>query len=173
MIPPPGYLRRVIMTFTVVVVPLLLGLLFTYDVIKINWASNMEDQIAIEYQRGPRKAAPADSVRFDGPSEPEGGILQNPVPADAVSLERGRILFERNCQLCHGAGGLGDGPITQFWKTEMRRPANLTEARMATMSDSSFYITISQGFGAMPPLRENLNVRERWDVVNYVRTLSQ
>ena len=173
MIPPSGYLRRVIMTFTIVAVPLLLGLLFTYDVIKINWASNMEDQIAIEYQQGPRKAAPADSVRFDGPSEPDGGLLHNPVPADAVSLERGRILYERNCTLCHGAGGLGDGPITEFWKADMRRPANLTEARMTTMSDSSLYITISQGYGTMPPLRENLNVRERWDAVNYVRTLSQ
>jgi len=55
----------------------------------------------------------------------------------------------------------------------MRRPANLTEARFKTMSDGSLYITISQGYGAMPPLRENLNVRERWDVVNHVRTLSQ
>ena len=115
MIPPSGYLRRVIMTFTIVAVPMMLVLLFTYDIIKINWASNMEDQIAIEYQQGPRKSAPADSVRFDGPSEPEGGLLQNPVPADAVSLERGRILFERNCMLCHGAAGLGDGPITEFW----------------------------------------------------------
>jgi mono/diheme cytochrome c family protein len=173
MIPPTGYLRRIIMTLVIVGVPLLLGLIFTYDIVKINWASNMEDQIAIEYQQGPRKAAPAEAVRFDGPSEPKGGQLVNAVPADAVSLERGRILFDRNCALCHGAGGLGNGPITEFWKAEMRRPANLTEPRMTTMSDSSLYITISQGFGTMPPLRENLNVRERWDVVNFVRTLSQ
>jgi mono/diheme cytochrome c family protein len=41
------------------------------------------------------------------------------------------------------------------------------------MSDGTIYITISQGYGTMPPLRENLNPRERWDVVNYVKTLSQ
>ena len=58
MIPPSGYLRRVIMTFAIVTVPLLIGLIFTYDIIKINWASNMEDQIAISYQTGPRKSAP-------------------------------------------------------------------------------------------------------------------
>jgi mono/diheme cytochrome c family protein len=173
MIPPKGYLRRVIMTLVIVTVPLLLGLVFTYDIIKINWASNMEDQISVDYQQGPRKSAPAGAVRFDGPSEPEGVTLENPVPADPVSLERGGILYDRHCALCHGSAGLGDGPITQFWKAEMRRPANLTEARMTTMSDASLYITISQGFGTMPPLRENLNVRERWDVVNYVRTFSQ
>ncbi len=173
MIPPKGYLRRVILTFVIVTVPLLLGLVFTYDIIKINWPSNMEDQIAVEYQQGPRKAAPAEAIRFDGPSEPKAGVPENPVPADQVSLERGRILFDRNCALCHGARGQGDGPITRYWNPQMRKPANLTEARMKTMSDGTVYITISNGFGTMPPLRENLNVRERWDVVNFVKTLSQ
>jgi mono/diheme cytochrome c family protein len=35
-------------------------------------------------------------------------------------------------------------------------------------------MTISNGTQAgMPPLNENLTVRERWDVVNYVRQLQQ
>lgn len=174
MIPPSGYLRRVVMTLAVIAAPLLFGLLFSYDVIKINWTSTMEDQASVDYQQGPRKSAPAESVRFDGPSLAKTGELPtNPVPADAVSLERGRILYERNCALCHGAGGLGDGAITRFWKPEMRPPANLTEARFATMSEGTVYLTISQGYGAMPPLNENLNVRERWDVVNYMLTLSK
>ena len=173
MIPPSGYLRRVVMTLVIVTIPLLIGLLFTYDVIKINWASNMEDQIAIDYQMGPRRSAPDEAIRVEGPSSPKAGVPENPVPADDVSLERGRVLFERNCELCHGAGGQGNGPITQFWKPEMRKPANLTEERMKTMSDGTVYITISQGYGTMPPLRENLNPRERWDIVNYVKTLSQ
>jgi len=37
--------------------------------------------------------------------------------------------------------------------------------------DGSVYLTIAQGFGQMPSLAENLTPRERWDVVNYVRTL--
>lgn len=174
MIPPSGYLRRVFMTLAVLAAPLLLGLIFSYDVVKINWTSTMEDQVAIEYQQGPRKSAPAEAVRFDGASlSKTGELATNPVPADTVSLERGQALFARNCALCHGERGLGDGSITQFWKPEMRKPANLTEARFATMSDGSLYLTISQGYGAMPPLSENLNVRERWDVVNYVRSLSK
>ena len=173
MIPPAGYLRRVIMTFVIVGAPLMLGLLFAYDIIKINWASNMEDQISIQHQTGPRKSAPGDAIRFDGPSEPKAGIPDNPVPADDVSLARGQVLYERNCALCHGSAGLGDGPITQFWDPAARRPATFTQEPSDTMSDGTVYITISQGFGTMPPLRENLNLRERWDVVNYVKTLSQ
>jgi mono/diheme cytochrome c family protein len=174
MIPPSGYLRRVIITLVLLTIPLLLGLPFLYDVIKVNWTSTMEDQIAVGAQQGPRWSAPAEAVRFDGPSLPKDGELPtNPVPADDVSLARGSVLFARNCSVCHGDGGLGDGPITKFWKPDMNRPANLTEPRMAEQSDGSIYLTISQGYGAMPPLRENLNPRESWDVVNYVRSLSQ
>jgi mono/diheme cytochrome c family protein len=154
-------------------VPLALGLLFTYDIIKINWASNMEFQIAVDYQDGPRKWAPGDAIKISGASGPAAGIPENPVPADQVSLDRGRELFNRNCTLCHGEAGQGNGPITQFWNAEMRKPANLTEERMKTMSDGTVYITISNGYGTMPPLRENLDVRERWDTVNFVKTLSQ
>ncbi len=92
-----------ILTLVIVTVPLLLGLLFTYDIIKINWASNMKFQISVDYQEGPRKWAPADAIKINGPSGPAGGIPDNPVPADPVSLDRGRHLFERNCALCHGA----------------------------------------------------------------------
>jgi mono/diheme cytochrome c family protein len=173
MIPPNGYLRRVILTLMIVIVPLSLGLLFTYDIIKINWASNMEFQASIDYQEGPRKWAVADAIKIDGPSGPAGGIPDNPVPADKVSLDRGGELFQRNCALCHGLKGQGDGPITQYWNAQMRKPANLSDVRMKTMSDGTVYITISNGYGAMPPLRENLDVRERWDTVNYVKTLSQ
>jgi mono/diheme cytochrome c family protein len=175
MIPPSGYLRRVFITFFVLGLPFVLGLIFTYDVIKIDWTSTMEDQMAVEYQQGPRKSAPAEAVRFDGPGLPKDGQLPaNPVPADAVSLARGEQLYERNCALCHGLAGKGDGPLAAYFrKPDARKPADLTEPRLAQQSDGALYITVAQGFGQMPALRENLDVRERWDVVNYVRTFSQ
>ena len=174
MIPPSGYLRRVIFTFILVAIPMSLVLLFTYDVIKIYWNPGMVFQISIGYQEGPRKWAPNDAVPFAGPAIPQ-DITEavNPLPPDAVSLQRGEQLFLRNCALCHGESGQGDGEITRFWKADMRKPANLTEARIQTSSDGSIYITISKGFGAMPPLNENLNVRERWDTVNYVKKLGK
>jgi len=174
MIPPRGYLRRVIITLAVLSIVPIIGLLFTYDVIKINWASGMEDQIAIAAQQGPRKSAPAESVRFDGESVPKNGKLPiNPVPADAVSLQRGRQIYGTTCAPCHGTGGQGDGPVTKFWTADAKRPADLTDPRMKEQSDGALYLTISQGYGAMAPLNENLSVRSRWDVVNYVRSLSK
>jgi S-disulfanyl-L-cysteine oxidoreductase SoxD len=173
MIPPSGYLRRVIITLAVLAIIPMVGLVLTYDVFKINWASGMEDQIAIAAQQGPRKWAPAESVRFDGPSLPKDGKPPiNPVPADSVSLQRGRQLFATTCAPCHGSAGQGDGSVTKFWKADAKPPANLTDQLMKDQSDGALYLTISQGYGAMAPLNENLDVRSRWDIVNYVRGLS-
>ena len=51
------------------------------------------------------------------------------------------------------------------------RPPNLTEACISNLPDGAIYQFISQGIGAMPPLRHNLDERGRWDVVNYLRSL--
>jgi mono/diheme cytochrome c family protein len=174
MIPPSGLFRRIILTLLILSAPFALGLIFTYDVIKINWRSTMEIQPSFKPQKGPRLALAADAVRFEGPSVPKDGELPvNPVPADAVSLARGKQLFNTHCAVCHGQDGKGDGPVVQYFKPDARKPANLTEPRMAQQSDGSIYMTISQGFGQMPALNENLDVRERWDVVNYVRGFSK
>lgn len=174
MIPPSGVLRRIIITFAAIGILFSVPMLFMYDVIKINWRSNMEVQASNRPQEGPRKWAPADSVSYEMPSIPKTGDLPtNPVSADAVSLARGQQLYLNNCSVCHGPQGKGDGQVTQFWKADAKRPANLTEPRIGQQTDGALYLTIAQGFGVMPPLRENVNVRERWDVVNYVRSLSK
>jgi mono/diheme cytochrome c family protein len=57
---------------------------------------------------------------------------------------------------------------------ESKKPANLTGPLVQSLSDGAIFLVISGGKpGAMPALNENLTVRERWDVVNYVRTLQK
>jgi mono/diheme cytochrome c family protein len=64
--------------------------------------------------------------------------------------------------------GRGDGQQADYFD---RTPQNLTTSPVSDEFDGSVYLTILQGFGQMPPLAENLTPRERWDVINYVRTL--
>jgi mono/diheme cytochrome c family protein len=97
-----------------------------------------------------------------------GQLPTNPVPLDDVSLQRGKILFSIYCQICHGPAGHGDGTLAAFFD---RTPENLTSPQITGEFDGSVYLTIVQGFGQMPALAEDLSPRERWDVVNYVRTL--
>ena len=144
-------------------------LLFTYDVIKIDWLSFMEIQPSYKPMEAPLPVPPG-SIPVEGAAYVPGmGAPVNPVPADDVSLVRGAQLFAINCTQCHGAGGKGDGTIGTFFQF---KPANLTAPAVQNLSDGAIFLTISNGVaGRMPPLNENLTVRDRWDVVNHIRTL--
>jgi putative copper resistance protein D len=98
------------------------------------------------------------------------GAPENPTMADEASVTRGAELFALNCQICHGVSGEGNGPVAPFLVDY--KPANLTSDVVQSKSDGSFFLTISNGLeGKMPALNENLTVSERWDVVNFPRTL--
>ncbi|MEJ2758828.1 MAG: cytochrome c, partial [Anaerolineales bacterium] len=99
------------------------------------------------------------------------GAPDNPIEADDVSIERGEILFQINCSHCHGTTGDGNGPVAPFLAN--KKPANLTLDVTQQKSDGTLFLTISNGIpDTMPALNENLTVRERWDVVNFIRTLA-
>jgi mono/diheme cytochrome c family protein len=146
-------------------------LIFVYDVIKIDWVSFMEIQPSFKPMENPL-AVPAASIPIEGAAYIPGmGAPANPVPADEISLSRGMQLYDVHCALCHGRSGQGDGIIGPFLQN--REPAILTGGAVQTKSDGALFLTVSNGVsGAMPALNENLNVRERWDVVNYLRTLT-
>ena len=165
-------MRRLLVLLGVLLVVGLVIVLFSYEIIAIDWVSFMEDQPAVDYQDAPRRLPPEGAVSFSRPTYlDDSQSLANPVPADAVPLQRGAILFSLHCAVCHGEGGQGDGSVVEFWQEDARRPANLAEERIAAYPDGTIYRIISQGIGVMPPLRENLTERQRWDVVNFVRTL--
>ena len=166
-------IKRLILVLTIVAIPLLFGLLFSYDVIKLEWISTMKIQPVAKPQRDPLPL-PARSVPVQGAAYIAGlGAPVNPVEADEVSLARGKQLFETNCALCHGKDAKGAGPFASFMA--QFKPANLTEGNAKTTSDGALFITVSNGVaGRMPAMRENLpDARERWDVVNYIRILQK
>src|SRR5215210_5623437 len=144
-------------------------LLFTFDVIKIEWISFMEIQPSYRPMENPLPP-PERSIPVEGPiAIPGMGAPENPVEADDASLTRGKELFVLNCRMCHGQTGEGTGPIAPFLAN---KPANLTSDVVQSKSDGSMFLTITNGItGKMPPLNENLLVSERWDVVNFLRTL--
>ena len=145
-------------------------LLFSYDVLKLEWVSFMEIQPSFKQMDDPRPV-PARSIPIEGAvSIPGMGAPENPTAADEASIARGKELFAINCQMCHGQTGEGTGPVAAF--LVKFKPANLTTDVVQSKSAGSIFMTITNGLeGRMPPLNENLTVSERWDVVNYVRTL--
>jgi mono/diheme cytochrome c family protein len=161
--------KQLVAVFAVLGILVGVLMIFAYDVIKIDWISFMEIQSSYGTQEHPLPVPPQ-SIPVEGPAYiPGAGAPVNPLPADETSLARGAQLFATNCQICHGDEGHGDGPISAF--LIKKKPADLSGALVQSMPDGTLFLTISNGFGFMPALNENLTVRERWDVVNFVRTL--
>jgi len=93
--------------------------------------------------------------------------LKNPVARDAVSVKRGQTIFQDRCASCHGAQGHGGGPVSKFFP-----PApDLAYVAVKARSDGYLFGTITFGGRAMPPMAEGLIARDRWDLVNFVRSV--
>lgn len=162
--------RQLFVVFAVLGVLLGILMLFTYDVIKIDWPSFMEIQPSYKPMEHPLPP-PERSIPVEGPvSIPNMGAPENPVQADKPSVVRGAELFNINCKMCHGETGQGNGPIAPF--LAKFKPADLTSDVVQNKSDGALFLTITNGVTErMPALNENFTVRERWDIVNFVRTL--
>jgi mono/diheme cytochrome c family protein len=92
--------------------------------------------------------------------------IPNPVAADTRSLENGRKQFQINCAPCHGRSGNGMGPTVRYGYV----PMPLNSGTALGRSDGYIFGMIRNGRGLMPPYNR-IEEPDRWDVVNYVRTL--
>ena len=162
--------KQLLIVFAVLAVLAGALLLFTYDVIKIQWVSFMGLQPSFSNMEQPLPV-PARSIPVEGAAYIPGmGAPTNPVEADQASVTRGAQLFAIHCAMCHGAAGDG---ARQLAALLANKPANLTLPIVQNKSDGALFLTITLGIdGRMPALNENLLVRERWDVVNFLRTLA-
>jgi mono/diheme cytochrome c family protein len=99
----------------------------------------------------------------------------NPVPVSPMALARGRTLYQKHCESCHGPTGKGDGRAAD----EERPPHDLTDASVqAQMTDGEAFWKVSTGRreGAdvvMPAFAKKIPLDDdRWKLVLYVRTLA-
>ena len=102
---------------------------------------------------------------------PEAAKVKNPIPATAKSVAAGQKLYQTNCRHCHGAKGLGDGPLAPTNPP----PANLTDAEWNHgSSDGEIFYVIKNGAGPdseMKAMKTKMSDNDIWNVVNYVRSL--
>jgi len=96
-------------------------------------------------------------------------------PADAKAMKNpvkgvgnAKKSAETNCGSCHGPMGKGDGPAAAALPPP--KPANWTSEAVQKHTDGELFWKISNGRGAMPPWK-HLPEQERWEIVNYIRTL--
>jgi mono/diheme cytochrome c family protein len=96
-------------------------------------------------------------------------LRKNPVPATAGSIKKGGNLYVVYCTPCHGSSGKGNGPVV----AKFVPPPDLTNPDLQKgRTDGYWQSYLSVGGAVMPSYGESLSAEERWDVVNYLRTLA-
>jgi cytochrome c5 len=95
---------------------------------------------------------------------------RNPEPFTAELLRQGQTKFNVYCAPCHDRTGSGRGivPSKVVWV-----PGDLHDARISNFVDGELYHIISYGRRTMPAYRYQMNEKERWAVVAYIRALQR
>lgn len=96
-------------------------------------------------------------------------------PGEAVAkgeAEKGKEVYEKNCVVCHGAQGKGDGPTG---KLIVPRATDFTSKASKRKSDAQLLLAIQEGRSpsAMTAWKGKLSEQEIHDVLAYVRALSK
>jgi len=115
-------------------------------------------------------AAAADSMAEKWLSPAPSAAKKSPIAPTQDSIAAGQKIYSKTCMMCHGKSGDADGPAV----IELNiHPAKLSNPQLKTESDGSLFWKISTGKKPMPAYGKRLSETDRWNLVNYVRTLSK
>ena len=95
--------------------------------------------------------------------------MLNPITDKTASASRGEKLYINNCSKCHGLSGNGYGTVAhgftpwprQLWAWNNTGPE----------TDGYLFSFITNGRSDMPPWGLILSENERWDLINYIKTI--
>ncbi len=99
-------------------------------------------------------------------------FYHSPTGFSSNTILEGAALFGPNCAVCHGAAGLGNGPLA---KTLPVPPANLSASHVLMHDDGEMFWWLSHGMytpegaQAMPGFAASLTDDQRWSLIDYVR----
>ena len=109
--------------------------------------------------------APAHAVSIT----PEDVARKNPVKLTQNSVERGKKIFVSQCAMCHGLKGDGKGELAEEMKIN---PPDFTKPdALKKRTDGEWFAIIGQGSAPMQGQGSRMKDRQKWDLVNYLRSL--
>ncbi len=99
-------------------------------------------------------------------------IINNPYPITTKALEKGKLLYNIQCGICHGEKGDGAGYLVRDDGGKYPvQPANFLLDEFITASNGRYYHALIHGRNLMGGYSDKLSYEERWDVIHYIRSL--
>ena len=95
--------------------------------------------------------------------------VKNPTTDFDSSIKRGEGMFIKNCSKCHGLNGNGYGVVAHGFTTFPRQLWIWNNTGPET--DGYLFWFITNGRSDMPPWGLVLSENERWDLINYIKTI--
>ena len=95
--------------------------------------------------------------------------VKNPTTDFDSSIKRGEGMFIKNCSKCHGLNGNGYGVVAHGFTTFPRQLWIWNNTGPET--DGYLFWFITNGRSDMPPWGLILSENERWDLINYIKTI--
>lgn len=92
---------------------------------------------------------------------------KSPIARNKESTEAGEKMAKMSCAPCHGDKGKGDGPAAVALP---KKPADWTAKVVQDETDGALFWKITTGNAPMPPW-QSLSEKDRWNLVNYIRSL--
>jgi mono/diheme cytochrome c family protein len=95
--------------------------------------------------------------------------IKDPLPPlDSDQMKEAERLFNINCAICHGPKMDAQGPLATGGK--IPAVANLTTAHYVEMPVGTMFHSVTYGKGNMGSYASQLSRRERWMVIQYVKS---
>lgn len=96
--------------------------------------------------------------------------IKNILPVNPENISKGEELYNMYCFSCHGDTGYGDGPAGGSMGI---RPANFHDSKVIKQKDGAIFWKLTNGKGNMPPFKDILTEKQRWEMVIYLRELGK
>ena len=110
----------------------------------------------------------AQAKKFPAPAAAD--TITNPLKDDATAAINGKKIYTQYCVACHGDKGKGDGIAAPGLS---KPPADHSSAFIQKQTDGALYWIITAGNNPMPAYKTALTAAQRWETVNYIRTLAK
>ena len=106
--------------------------------------------------------------KFPAPGSAD--AIVNPLKENAAATVEGKKIYIQFCATCHGNKGKGDGIAAPGLP---KPPADHTSDFVQKQNDGVLFWIITEGNNPMPTYKTTLTETQRWQVVNFIRTLAK